>query len=99
MDKILALLEKENLDIVFIEGFHTLIAKRADVPKIVTAKDQADLKNTLQGTLPPILAATGLVAETANEEYFGEIPYINVPKDGEKLVKLIRSRLEEQATT
>ena len=91
LDKILSLLEKEKLDIIFIEGFHNLIAKRADIPKIITAKDPADLERTLQGTVPPILAATGVVAENSTEECFGEIPLIKVPKDGEKLVKLIRT--------
>ena len=34
LDQITALLEGEDLDIVFFEGFHSLIAKRADVPKL-----------------------------------------------------------------
>ena len=44
LDNIIALLENEKLDVVFIEGFHSLIAKREDVPKIVTAKDEEGLK-------------------------------------------------------
>lgn len=95
LDKIMALLEKEKLDIVFIEGFHSLIAKRTDVPKIITAKDQADLQKTLQGTVEPIIAATGIISENASETKFGEIPLINVPKQGERLVELIRTRLEQ----
>jgi molybdopterin-guanine dinucleotide biosynthesis protein len=95
----MGLLEKEKLDIVFIEGFHNLIAKRADIPKIITAKDQADLQRTLQGTTQPIIAATGLVSEnTTVEAIAGEIPIFNIPKEGEKLVELIRARLE-QATS
>jgi len=94
LDKILGLLEKENLDLVFIEGFHTLIAKRTDILKIITAKDQTDLERTLQGTVPPVLAATGKVAENVNEKCFGEIPIFNITKDGEKLANLIRSRLD-----
>ena len=31
LDQIIALLEQEKLDIIFIEGFHSLIAKRSDV--------------------------------------------------------------------
>ena len=53
-----------NLDIVFIEGFHSLIAKRADVPKIITAIDEEGLKQTLEGTVEPILAIAGIVAKT-----------------------------------
>ena len=52
LDQIIALLEQEKLDVVFIEGFHSLIAKRKDVPKIITAKDQAGLEQTLEGTVP-----------------------------------------------
>jgi molybdopterin-guanine dinucleotide biosynthesis protein MobB len=95
LNKILDLLAKENLDIVFIEGFHTLIAKRSDILKIITAKDIADLERTIQGTTPPILAATGVVSDQTTEESFKDVPIIKVPKDGEKLVRLIRHILEE----
>ena len=96
LDKILTLLEKENLDIVFIEGFHRLIAKRQDVSKIVAAKDIAELERTLQGTMPPILAATGTVAQDMNEQSFGKIPLVKVPQEGEKLTKIVRAQLEKQ---
>ncbi len=95
LDKIIALLQKERLDLVFIEGFHNLIAKRLDVAKIVTAKDEVDLKRTVEGTLPPFLAATGLVAQNASATFFGEIPFIKVPQEGNKLVELIRNRLKD----
>jgi len=95
LNRILGLLEKENLDIVFIEGFHNLIAKRSDILKIFTAKDLAELERTLHGTSPPIIAATGVVSEQTTEEAYNEIPLIKVPKDGEKLVRLIRHILEE----
>ncbi len=97
LDKIVALLDKENLDVVFIEGFHSLIAKRHDVVKIVTAKDEADLQRTLQGTMPPILAATGLVAQNSSNPSFQDIPLIKVPEENEKLVGLIRPLLEKQS--
>ena len=47
LDQVTALLAKEKLDIVFIEGFHSLIAKRKDVPKIITAKDQEGLEQNV----------------------------------------------------
>jgi len=90
----LSLLEKERLDIIFIEGFHNLIAKRVDILKILAAKDEADLKNTLHYTVPPILAVTGIVAENATESSFNEIRYMKIPQDGEKLVQLIREKLK-----
>lgn len=97
LDKIVALLDKENLDVVFIEGFHSLIAKRQDVVKIVTAKDEVDLQRTLQGTMPPILAAAGLVAQNSSKPSFQDIPLIKVPEENEKLVGLIRPLLEKQS--
>ena len=98
LKKIIALLDKEKLDVVFIEGFHTLIAKRQDVAKIVTAKDEADLERTLQGTTPPILAATGLVAQNSSEPNFQDIPLIKLPQESEKLIRLIRPLLEKQSS-
>jgi molybdopterin-guanine dinucleotide biosynthesis adapter protein len=93
LDKIVKLLDDEKLDIVFIEGFHSLIAKRKDVPKIITAKDQASLEQTLQGTVEPILAITGIIAKTSpNTDYKG-IPIIKVPEEGEKLIPLIKQQL------
>ena len=96
LDKIIALLENENLDIAFIEGFHKLIANRKDIPKIVTAKDQAELLRSIQGTSPPILAATGLVAEVFSEKHFFEIPVIKVPQEGRKLIELVEAKLKKQ---
>ncbi|MDR0373587.1 MAG: molybdopterin-guanine dinucleotide biosynthesis protein B [Nitrososphaerota archaeon] len=89
LDKILRLLQDENLDIAFIEGFHGLIAQRQDIIKVVTAKDQADLKSTLQLIKPPIAAITGLVTQNSNEPIFWGIPLVKVPKEGGKLVELI----------
>jgi molybdopterin-guanine dinucleotide biosynthesis adapter protein len=93
LDKIIALLAAENLDIVFIEGFHSLIARRQDVPKIITAKDQEGLEQTLEGTVQPIIAIAGIVSQnTVNPAYKG-IPIIKVPEDGQKLVDLIKEQI------
>jgi molybdopterin-guanine dinucleotide biosynthesis protein MobB len=94
LDNIIALLKQENLDVVFIEGFHSLIAKRGDIPKIITAKDQAGLEQTLQGTVLPILAITGIVGQNASETSFQNIPFIKIPKEGQKLVQLIKKQLK-----
>src|SRR5208283_242628 len=90
LDKIIALLQQENLDIVFIEGFHSLIAKRQDVPKIITAKDQNGLEQTLEGTIPPILAIAGIVAQNSSISAYSNIPFVKVPEEGQKLVALIK---------
>jgi molybdopterin-guanine dinucleotide biosynthesis protein B len=98
LDKIIALLEQEKLDVVFIEGFHSLIAKRQDVPKIITAKDQNGLEQTLEGTVQPILAIAGIVARNTSNSAYTNIPIIKVPEDGQKLVELIKKQLEKQRT-
>ena len=93
LDRVIALLENEELDVVFIEGFHSLIAKRQDVPKIVTAKDERGLAQTLEGTVDPIIAVAGIVAEDSESQLYRGIPIIKVPEDGQKLVELIKNRL------
>jgi molybdopterin-guanine dinucleotide biosynthesis protein B len=98
LDKIIALLEQEKLDIVFIEGFHSLIAKRQDVPKIITAKDQNGLEKTLVGTVQPILAIAGIVAQNTSDTTYTSIPVIKVPEDGHELVELVKKQLEKPQT-
>ena len=98
LDKIIALLEQEKLDIVFIEGFHSLIAKRQDVPKIITAKDQDGLEQTLKGTVQPILAIAGIVALNTSIPAYTSIPIIKVPENGQTLIELIKKQLEKHRT-
>jgi molybdopterin-guanine dinucleotide biosynthesis protein B len=95
LDHIIALLEQEKLDIVFIEGFHSLIAKRQEVPKIITAKDENGLKQTLEGTVQPILAIAGIVAKNSKSATYATIPIIKVPENGQELVELVKEHLEK----
>lgn len=95
LDQVIGLLEQEQLDIIFIEGFHSLIAKRKDVLKIITAKDEDNLKRTLEGTLQPIIAVTGVIGQQKPEGTL-EIPVISVPDEGEQLLKLIKEYLTKQ---
>jgi molybdopterin-guanine dinucleotide biosynthesis adapter protein len=92
LDQIIALLEQEKLDVVFIEGFHSLIAKRKEVPKIITAKDTDGLRQTLDGTVEPILAVAGIVAKTLGAATYQNIPVIKVPEEGTKLVELVKEQ-------
>ncbi|MGD0451626.1 MAG: molybdopterin-guanine dinucleotide biosynthesis protein B [Candidatus Bathyarchaeia archaeon] len=98
VDQITALLKDEDLDIVFIEGFHSLIAKRTDVPKIITAVSENGLKQTLKGTVQPILAIAGIVAENSNSTDYNNIPIIKVPEDGQKLLELVKKQLTQNKT-
>jgi molybdopterin-guanine dinucleotide biosynthesis protein B len=99
LDQITALLKDEKLDIVFIEGFHNLIEKRADVVKIITAKNHEELEATLQETVEPIIAISGIAAKNANSTLHCKIPIIRIPEDGEKLVALIKEQLEKSANS
>lgn len=95
LQEILNFIEKENLDVVFLEGFHSTIAQRKDIHKIVTAKNEGDLEKTLEGTAPPILAATGLIAnQTSKSRAFG-VPIINVLTDGEPLLRIVKEVLRK----
>jgi molybdopterin-guanine dinucleotide biosynthesis protein MobB len=96
LDKVLALLEKEDLDIIFIEGFHGLIKNRCDIPKIVTAKDQAGLEKALQETDPPVLDISGIVALDTSQTSFEGAPFVAIPADGDKLVEMIKNQLNQK---
>ncbi len=91
LDKVIKYLENENLDIVFVEGFKGEISKRPEILKIVTAKTPEDLKTTLNITVPPILAITGLIAKTKQPS---DIPFIKLPDEGPKLLELVKNHLE-----
>jgi molybdopterin-guanine dinucleotide biosynthesis protein MobB len=93
LPEILDFVEKEKLDIVFLEGFHSIIAKRNDVYKIVTAKGLEDLEKTLCGTGPPILAVTGLIANQISETQNFDMPNINVFSVDKGLLKLVKGIL------
>ena len=97
LDRIIALLEQEKLDIIFIEGFHSLIAKRLDVPKIITAKNQEGLEETLKGTVEPILAITGVTSKNTGNTEFKGIPIIKIPEEGQKLVDLVKEQIEKMS--
>lgn len=91
-DKITQYLENEKLDVVFVEGFHDFISKRPEILKIITAKDPVGLEKTLKETIPPILAITGLIAKEKPQT--GKIPYIDLPKDKEMLLEIVKSQLD-----
>jgi molybdopterin-guanine dinucleotide biosynthesis protein MobB len=93
LDEILSLLAAEGLDIVFLEGLHSLVAGRADIPKIVAAKDLDDLKKMLEGTAPPILAITGLVARGRSGVRLPsgvKVPVVDLSRDGDLLFGLVK---------
>jgi molybdopterin-guanine dinucleotide biosynthesis protein MobB len=93
LDKVMGLVEGEQLDIIFIEGFGSLVEKRKDVLKIITAKDTDSLKKTLEETVQPILAVTGVIGQQKPDIKL-ETPLINLPEEGNQLLKLVKEHLK-----
>jgi len=96
LDQITGLVERESIDILFVEGFHRLVAKRTDVPKIITADDEENLKRTLEGTVEPILAITGVISETKPKVSGLKIPILSLETEGEQLVELVKECFKEK---
>ena len=94
LERVLKLVKDEKLDLLIIEGFHSLIAKRTDVLKIVTAKDEEDMKRTLDGTVEPVLAITGPLA---TKKYFKTpqiAPVSDLDVDGEEILKIVKDAIK-----
>ena len=91
LDKVIKQLENEQLDIIFIEGFHDVISKKPEIIKIITAKNNDDLEKTLNDSVPPIIAISGLIAK--NKPSASKIPFINLPDEGPQLLELVKKHL------
>jgi molybdopterin-guanine dinucleotide biosynthesis protein B len=93
LDQITSLLEKEELDVIFIEGLKSLVAQRRDIPKIITSRNQRDLREMLNETSPPILAISGLVAKKKVQTREFETPIIDLPDDGDLLLNIVKNHI------
>jgi len=93
LDQVVGLLGNEQLDIIVVEGFRGLVEKRKDVLKIVTARDEDSLKITLEGIAQPIIAIAGVIGQQKTEIEL-EIPVINIPAEGKRLLKLVKEHLK-----
>lgn len=96
LNRIIELLAEEQLDIIFIEGFHELVARRDDIPKIITAVDEENLRCALGETVEPILAITGVVSLNKPAIDGLKIPIINLESEGEKLLQLVREHIRKE---
>lgn len=93
LEQVIGLMGNERLEIIVVEGFRGLVEKRKDVLKIVTAKDEDSLIKTLEGTVQPIIAITGVIGQQKPELEL-EIPVINIPTEGKQLLKLVKEHLK-----
>ncbi|MEM1514769.1 MAG: molybdopterin-guanine dinucleotide biosynthesis protein B [Candidatus Bathyarchaeia archaeon] len=101
IEQIIKVLGSEELDFVFIEGFHSFCSNRPDIQKIVIAKDLEDLRKTLSGTKHPILAITGLVAKNKDKiPKEMNIPAIDLDCEGhiliENLIRIFRDSIRDK---
>ncbi|MFH1328869.1 MAG: molybdopterin-guanine dinucleotide biosynthesis protein B [Candidatus Bathyarchaeota archaeon] len=90
LGKILDLFWWEELDLIILEGFRSLIFNK-NLPKIVTAKEKADLEGYIREATPPVLAISGLIAEKST--VFSEIPIIDYKREGQKLLQIVKNLL------
>jgi len=93
LDEILDLVKDEKLDLLIIEGFHSLAAKRRNIFKVITAKNEEDLRRTLEGTVEPILAITGPIAQQKLVLSEISVPIINLKDQGEKIIELVKKEV------
>jgi len=96
LEQITGLLGNESLDIIVIEGFRSIVEKRKDILKIVTAKDEDSLKEALDGAVQPIIAVAGLIGKQKPKVEL-EIPVISIPDEGEQLLKLVKEHLKPKS--
>jgi molybdopterin-guanine dinucleotide biosynthesis protein B len=93
-----------EIDIIILEGFKTLVGEDSSIPKLVTAKTNSDITTALE-CYKNILGFIGSVPERITET---EIPFVDVLKDPEKVVDLVyqkvgvlveRKRIREEKIT
>ncbi len=93
LDTLLNAYEDEDIDIVVLEGFHSILKTSKKVLKIVTAKSVDQLGKWLDETSPPIIAASGIVARE-KALIRKEIPVFDPVKDGEQLYAAVKKHIK-----
>ncbi|WP_455285128.1 molybdopterin-guanine dinucleotide biosynthesis protein B [[Eubacterium] cellulosolvens] len=93
LDSVLEFMATVGLDIIVVEGLHSSIGRRPEVFKIVTAHDVEDLRDRLRDIVPPILAISGVIAQSASRLTDVDAPIIDSKADCSKLVELVEQKL------
>jgi len=81
---------RNTSDVIIIEGFRGLVAHDQTVPKIVAAKNKAEIDEALH-TFKPILAFSARLS--GQEIVTSHIPLVDVEKEPEKLVDIVDARI------
>ena len=89
LEEIEGLLGNERLDVIVIEGFRSLTAKRHEVFKVILAKTKEDVEDTLKDTVEPIIAIAG--PSSLRNAVSGEksVSFFDIDTEREKVVDLI----------
>jgi len=93
LEEIINLIKDEQLDILIIEGFHSVVSHRKDIFKIVSAKSEKELRETLRGTVDPVLAITGPFAKLKAHPAGLRIPIIDIKTEGKKILEIVKKVL------
>jgi len=93
LDSVLEFMTRMRLDLIVVEGLHSSIAQRPGVFKIVTAHDAEDLRQRLRDTGPPVLAISGVIAQSATSLPDVDAPIIDSMADCSELVELVEQKL------
>jgi len=90
IEEALKLFDGLKVDLLIIEGFHKLIAKRPDIGKIIAFKDLSDLEERVKGAERPIIALC-----TFNEEISlkrqGGLKFLVLPRDKDELIEALEA--------
>jgi molybdopterin-guanine dinucleotide biosynthesis protein B len=82
----------KNSDIVFVEGFKSIISKRKDIFKIVSVKSAKEMSEAVRN-YEPIVAFTG---PYSIENVDPKIPYVDVMKEPTRIADLVEKIVREE---
>ncbi|MDH5449819.1 MAG: molybdopterin-guanine dinucleotide biosynthesis protein B [Candidatus Bathyarchaeota archaeon] len=90
LEEIIDRIKDTQLDLLIIEGFHSVVGQRKDIPKIVTAKTEEELRRTLSKTVAPVLAITGSFAKLKTVPAGVKTPIIDIRTEGKKILAIVQ---------
>ncbi|MHA2391273.1 MAG: molybdopterin-guanine dinucleotide biosynthesis protein B [Promethearchaeota archaeon] len=86
----------EDLDLLIVEGFRSLTSNRRGILKIVTAKNETNLKQVFEEAGEPIIAITGLIASSSTRHLgssYESIPVIDMERNDTRMLNLVKTHL------